>query len=93
MNKFIEQIPKEVNICGIMYRVIEVEGMIVFSELYGMCFCGQRVAFIHPKYGLWQVEIKPSFGTTISMSHLEEMFKLVQEWRGDDFGRPINDNK
>ena len=78
-------IPSEVNICAIMYRVVEREGAIVFTTLYGMEFGGSRVLFSHPKYGLWQVEIKPQYGTAFPVAHINEMFEFVQEWRGDDF--------
>jgi hypothetical protein len=81
------KLPEEVNICAILYRVVEVEKMIVFTELCGMEFGGSRVAFTHPKYGLWQVEIKPQYGTSFSVAHIQEMFEYVREWRGDDFNR------
>ena len=82
----LKELPKEVNINGLMFRIIERDGMIIFSELYGMCFCGQRIAFSRPKYSCWQVEIFPSFGQTIMASHIVEAFRIVKEYRGGDFG-------
>lgn len=78
-------LPKEITICSIMYRVVEIEGMIIFTELYGMEFGGSRVAFTHPQYALWQVEIKPQYGTAFPVAHIQKMFEYVQEWRGGDF--------
>ena len=83
------KLPEEVNIDAIMYRVVEVDGMIIFTELYGMAFCGTRMAFHRPKFGCWQVEFMPTFGVNYMMAdHIVKAFELVQEWRDDDFGRP-----
>lgn len=84
MNKVI--IPSKVNICAIMYRVVEIDGMIVFSEDCGMWGCCDRIIFRFHKYGGWRLELKPTFDT-IMASHIEEAYKLVKKWRGDDFGR------
>ena len=82
----IKKLPKEVNINAIMYRVTEVEGMIIFSEAYGMWGWCNRIIFTHPQYALWQLELKLT-SPAIAVSHIVEAYKLVQEWRGDDFGR------
>lgn len=85
MNK---EIPKEVIIDAIMYRITEVETMIIFSEAQGMWGCCDRIIFNHPKDGGWQVELKTTFGHMMA-DHVAKAYQLVQEWRGDDFGRPI----
>ena len=85
------KIPEEVNICAIMYRVVEVDEMIIFTELYGMNYCGTRMAFTHPKFASWQVVCMPVFGDTMMVAHIVEAYKLVCKWRGDDFGREIKD--
>ena len=86
MNKI--ELPNEVNICAIIYRVTEIDDMIIFSEAYGMYNCCNRITFHRPKYACWQVMIYPTFDS-IMASHVVEMFKLVCKWRGDDFGREI----
>jgi hypothetical protein len=85
-------IPEEVNFCAIMYRVKEIDGMIIFSESYGMYGCCNRVSFHRPEFANWQLEVYPTFGRMM-VSHIVEMFKLVCKWRGDDFGREIKDEK
>lgn len=87
----IKEIPKEVNIDAIIYRVTEVEGMIIFSEAYGMWGECNRIIFTHPKYALWQLELKLT-SPTIAVSHVCKAYQLVQEWHGDDFGREIKEN-
>lgn len=83
------KIPEEVNIDAIMYRVVETpDGMIVFTESQGMCFCGNRIAFHRPKYASWQVELFPVFASYMMADHVAKAYELVQEWRGDDFNRP-----
>jgi len=85
----IKEIPKEILIDCIMYRVTEVEGMIIFSEAQGMWGCCDRMIFSKEKYSSWQLELKTTFGGMMA-DHICKAFKLVQEWRGDDFGREIN---
>jgi len=84
----IKQIPKEVNIDAILYRVTEIEGMIIFSEAQGMWECCDRMIFTHPEFDCWQLELKTTFGR-IMADHVAKAYQLVQEWRGDDFGREI----
>ena len=84
----LKEIPKEVCIDAIMYRVTEVEGMIIFSEAQGMWGCCDRMIFTHPQYACWQLELKTTFGRMMA-DHVCKAYRLVQEWRGDDFGRPI----
>ena len=88
----ITKIPEEVLIGCIAYRIVEVEGMIVFSEAQGMYGCCDRMIFTHPEFGLWQLDLKTTFGT-ISASHVCKAFEFVQEWRGDNFGREVNKNE
>jgi len=80
------QIPEEVNICGIGYRVTEKDDMIIFSEERGFFGCCDRISFYHPKYACWQIEVFPTFGR-MSASHIVEAYKLVCKWRGDNFGK------
>jgi len=82
----VKEIPKEVLIDAIMYRVTEVEGMIIFSEAIGMYGCCDRIIFNKEKYSCWQLELKTTFGH-IMADHVCKAFQLVQEWRGDDFGK------
>jgi len=84
----IKELPNEVIIDSIMYRVTEVEGMIIFSEAQGMYGCCDRMIFNRPKYASWQVELKTTFGTMMA-DHVAKAYRLVQEWRGDDFGREV----
>ena len=80
------KLPNEVNICGILYRITEVDKMIIFSEARGFYGCCDRICFHRPKYVSWQVEVFPTFGRMMA-SHICEAYKLVCQWRGDDFGR------
>ncbi len=82
------KIPKKVVICGIGYRVTEIDKMIIFSEDGGFWGCCNRMSFHRPKYGGWQIEVLPTFGR-MGASHICEAYKLVMQWRGDDFGRKI----
>lgn len=84
----IKIIPKEVIIDAIMYRVTEVEGMIIFSEAQGMYGCCDRIIFSKEKYSCWQLELKTTFGRMMA-DHICKAYQLVQEWRGDDFGREV----
>jgi len=86
------KIPKEVIIDAIMYRVTEVDDMIIFSEARGMWGCCDRICFHRPKYACWQVEIFPTFGQMMA-SHICKAYKLVCRWRGDDFGRKVKIHK
>ena len=90
MNKNQIEIPKEVIIDAIMYRVIEVEGMIIFSEARGMWGCCNRITFHHPKYASWQIQLFTTFDSMMA-SHICKAYKLVCKWRGDDFGRYIKE--
>jgi len=79
----ISEIPKEVLLSGIKYRVTEVEGMIIFSEESGMYGCCDRIIFTKEKYSSWRLQLKTTF-ETIQVSHVIEAYKLIQEWKGKD---------
>jgi hypothetical protein len=81
--KMIKDIPKEVLLSCIQYRVTEVEGMIVFSENNGMYGCCDRMIFTKGQYSSWRLQLKTTFNT-IQVSHIIEAYKLIKEWRGND---------
>ncbi len=90
MNK--TAIPKEVVIDAIMYRVTEIDGMIIFSEAMGMSECCDRMCFVREKYSSWQIQLFTTFGQMMA-SHICKAYKLVCQWRGDDFGREVKNHK
>jgi hypothetical protein len=79
----ITEIPKEVFLSCIRYRVTEIEGMIIFSEEQGMYGCCDRMIFTKGRYSSWRLQLKTTFDT-IQVSHVIEAYKLIQEWKGKD---------
>jgi hypothetical protein len=79
----IKEIPKEVLLSCISYRVTEIENMIIFSENIGMYGCCDRIIFTKEKYSSWRLQLKTTFDT-IQVSHIIEAYKLIQEWRGEN---------
>ena len=83
-----QQFPKEINICGILFSVSEHEGIIVFSQLISCWGTHNRLSFHRPKFGLWEFNFSDSSGDCPAC-HVFEAYKLVCEYRGDNFGRDL----
>ncbi len=82
--------PKEINIGGRMFNIQEHEGLISFSSQtqYNFSGCHERVSFSHPKYAQWHMEYSTSF-KKIRPSFVYDTYKIVCDYRGDDFNRDM----
>lgn len=83
-------LPEEVNLCGILYRVQEHENLIVFSQLINFWGDHNRIAFTKDKYSSWYVELKSGYlSDKMSACRILAAYRLVCDYRGDDFGRDM----
>ena len=81
--------PNEVILCGIGYLVSEHEGIIVFSEDGGFYGTHTRIAFSkRDKHSIWHVELSATWGS-VAACHVVAAYSIVMQYRGDDFGRPM----
>ena len=82
--------PKEILIAGRMFNIQEHEGLITFSAKQQYCFYGmhQRISFTHPNHALWQMEYSTTF-KNISPSLAFKAYKIVCDYRGDNFNRDM----
>lgn len=85
-----KKLPKEVTICGIGYRVTEIDGMIIFSESSGFYGCCNRMIFTRNQYSGWRIELKLTFDNILT-AHIEKAYHLIMKWRGDDWFRPYKE--
>lgn len=82
MNKI--QLPKDTIICGILYRVVEKDNMIIFSEASGFYGCCNRMVFTREYKGCWRIQLFLTFDNMMA-SHICEAYNLVCQWRGKNF--------
>ncbi len=75
----IKNLPQEVLLSCILYRITEIEGMIIFSEASGMYGCCDRMIFTKSNYSSWRLQLKTTFDT-IQVSHIIEAYKLINQW-------------
>jgi len=82
--------PKEVNIGARMFNIQEHEGIITFSAQNQYCFYGmhERISFHRPKYAQWYMEYSTTF-KDIRPSFVLDCYKIVCDYRGDDFNRDM----
>lgn len=79
------RLPKEVNLCGILYRTSEAEGLIVFTE--AVCVWGSftRICFTRGADGMcWYVELHARGGNAM-VSHIVKAYELVTAAYGKNF--------
>jgi len=81
----ISPIPETVILCGIMYRVVEHEGAIIFSEALDLpCASTKlRIMFTRPKYETWNVEITPE--KSVCVGRIAIAAEYCVKWRGADW--------
>lgn len=82
--------PKEINLGARMFNVQEHEGIITFSaqSQYSFYGCHERISFTHPKYAQWYMEYSTTF-KNIRPSFILDAYKIVCDYRGDDFNRDM----
>ena len=82
--------PKEVNIGSRMFNIQEHEGIITFSAQNQYCLYGmhERISFHKPKYTQWYMEYSTTF-KDIRPSFVLDCYKIVCDYRGDDFNRDM----
>lgn len=69
------RLPREVNLCGILYRVAEPDGMIVFSESCGVWGCVTRFSF-QKKSMCWYVSIEGTRDNVMAC-HILKAYEMV----------------
>jgi hypothetical protein len=78
----IQNIPANVSLCAIRYRVQVHEGMVVFSEKDRCGPCYSRLAF-QRKCGCWYVTVESSGGSAM-VAHIAAAQAFLGQWFGGD---------
>lgn len=84
------RLPERVNLGGMMCRVQEAEGMVVFSSVDNVWSTWYRLTF-ERRAGCWYVGIEASGGGAM-VSDIARAFDVIREVYGGNFeynGRPI----